>query len=103
MKATAKLNPAVSQALVNAGIFSFLFAEVVRAGRSDADLMALLAWCEHDYPERPGGIFMARLRAGAQVPQRFYGERCDVCGKVNGHAPNCKRGYESWFTGGMRS
>ena len=103
VKAQAKLNPVVSQALVNAGIFSFLFAEVVRAGRSDADLMALLAWCEHDYPERPGGIFMARLRAGAQVPQRFYGERCYVCVKVNGHSDTCRRRYDSWVTGVLRN
>ena len=83
----------VRTALLDAGIFSFLFGEVAQAGRSEKDLLALLSWCQEDYPERPGGIFMVRLRAGAQVPARYYGERCDVCGKISGHTEDCRRRY----------
>jgi hypothetical protein len=97
--AQALLSPQVSKALLDAGIFSFLFAEVARAGRPDEDLLALLAWCQEDYPERPGGIFVARLRAGALVPDRYYAERCDVCGKLNGHAETCRRRYLNWASG----
>ncbi len=91
------LPPAVSKTLLEAGIFSFLFPEIARIGRPQADLLALLAWCQDDYPERPGGIFMARLRGGTQVPARFYGERCSLCGKLNGHSETCRRRYESWL------
>lgn len=93
------LSAEVSKALLKAGIYSFLYTEVARAGLPDKDLLALLAWCEEDYPERPGGLFMTRLRTGAAAPERYYGERCDVCGKFNGHSETCRRRYTSWLNG----
>ena len=55
-----ELEPEVAQALEAAGIFNFLLSEVARSGRSSANLLALLAWCQADFPARPGGLFMRR-------------------------------------------
>jgi hypothetical protein len=70
-----------------------LLPEVARSGRKAADLSAMLAWCEEDKPQQPGGLFMARLRACAVVPDRFYGKRCAVCRRVGKHAPDCRMAY----------
>lgn len=79
--------------LIEAGVFSFLLPEVARAGWQEADLRALLAWCREDSPDKPGGVFMVRLRSQAVVPDRYYGEACDVCGRVGKHAADCRRRY----------
>ena len=79
--------------LIEAGVFSFLLPEVARAGWQNDDLLALLTWCEADNPEKPGGLFMVRLRAGVVVPGKYYGERCEVCHRVGKHADDCRRRY----------
>lgn len=89
------LPPDVSSALIQAGVFSFLLPEVARAGWKEADLLALLAWCQADQPGRPGGLFITRLRGGAVVPARFYREACASCGRIDGHASDCQRRYTS--------
>jgi hypothetical protein len=86
--------------LIEAGVFSFLLPEVARAGWEKEDLFALLAWCEEDSPAKPGGLFMARLRKGAIVPEHFYGERCPQCRRVGKHAPDCGRRYLEGLSGG---
>jgi hypothetical protein len=93
LKNGGELEPAVDAALRKAGVYSFLLPEVARAGWPSADLLALLAWCQADRPERPGGLFMARLRGKAEIPARFFGQRCEACGQAGGHAPDCRRRY----------
>jgi len=89
----AELPKELADDLIEAGIFSFLLPEVARSGWEKEDLAALLAWCEEDNRNKPGGLFMVRLRGGALVPERFYGKRCPVCRRVGKHAPDCRRGY----------
>jgi hypothetical protein len=89
------LDPEVARALLEAGVFSFLLPEVSQAGWKEDDLLALMAWCQADNPERPGGLFMARLRAGAEVPERYHEKPCTECGRVGEHDPECRRRYIS--------
>jgi len=91
------LSPELAQELVNAGVFSTLFTEVEASGCSEDYISALLAWCRHDYPERPGGLFMFRLRKRLVVPKSYYRTPCPACGQVGPHAPGCRAAMaESW-------
>ncbi len=88
-----RLEEDLENELIEAGVFSFMLPEVARSGWKKADLLALLVWCEMDRPEKPGGLFMARLRANVEVPDQYYGERCRVCRRVGKHAPDCRMRY----------
>ena len=89
----ATLPNSLRKELIQAGVFSFLLPEVARSGRSRQNLLALLAWCEEDKPEKPGQLFMVRLRLGVEVPARYFGERCPVCHRVGKHSDQCRRRY----------
>ena len=91
-----ELSPAVRQALADSGVFKSLFPEVSRAGWSDEELLALLAWSRADNPKRPGGLFMVRLRSGLTPPEAYYAPPCPTCGKLGGeHASDCSQRYIS--------
>jgi hypothetical protein len=80
-------------ALLEAGVFPRLLDEVARSGQSEPVLFALLTWARADQPACPAPLFMARLRAGAKPPGRFFGEACAMCGQTGGHTPDCRRRY----------
>lgn len=79
--------------LMERGLFPTLLPEVMASPYSEADLRALLAWCSIDAPERPAGLFMGRLRAGACAPAAYRGAPCSVCGQYGKHAPDCRRRF----------
>jgi hypothetical protein len=87
------LSVRLRNALLEGGVFPALLDEVGRSGREEAELFALLGWAREERPERPAALFMARLRAGAKPPGRFFGEACTVCGQTGGHTPDCRRRY----------
>ena len=95
----ADLPRRVKKELIQAGVFSFLLPEVARSGRNSRNLLALLTWCEEDDPEKPGRLFMARLRLGVEVPARYFGKRCPECHRVGKHTDRCSRRYTQWVTG----
>lgn len=90
---TCGLAPETVDALLAAGIFRGLLDEVISYGRSDEDLLALLAWAGEDQPKRPAGLFMARLRLHATAPDEYYGEACPDCGHYGGHTEHCRKRY----------
>jgi hypothetical protein len=79
--------------LLERGLFPMLLAEVAASSYSEADLRALLAWCSADSPERPAGLFMGRLRAGARAPKVYRGVPCPVCGQYGKHAADCRKRF----------
>ena len=84
------------QALEDSGVFSSLFSEVSRAGWSDEELLALVAWCRADNTKKPGGLFMVRLRSGLNPPESYYYPPCPNCGGTGGeHASDCSQRYIS--------
>jgi hypothetical protein len=95
-----QLSGAVEKRLREAGVFPALLAEVAaRAAEGkykDKDLLALLAWCETDQPERPGGLFMGRLRVGARATTEYYSPACPRCGLRGRHGPECPRRYTEY-------
>lgn len=91
------MSAALEETLREAGVFPGLLPEVAglaaRDGRSDADLRALLAWCQDDEPRRPAALFVARLRIGARAPDDYRRPACPRCGQRGGHSPECPRRY----------
>ena len=85
------------EALREAGLFASLVPEVARLaqrdGYSEADLLALLAWCRADEPKRPAALFIGRLRAGGRAPLEFAQPACPRCGQRGGHSRDCPRRY----------
>lgn len=79
--------------LMERGLFPTLLPEVTASPYSEADLRALLAWCSVDAPERPAGLFMGRLRAGACAPAAYRSAPCSVCGQYGKHALDCRRRF----------
>ena len=94
------LEPELVDELLEAGIFPSLLDEVGRSGRPPEALRALLAWARADKPTQPGGLFIARLRAGARPPERISQAFCPRCGGVNEHAEGCYMRFASPADGG---
>ena len=99
MEHAARASPLSSEvlaALEASGVFSSLYSEVAKAGWSDAELLALAAWCQSDNPKKPGGLFMVRLRSGLTPPEVYFHPPCPQCGKAGGeHTEECTRRYVS--------
>ena len=91
------LPPKLQASLGEAGIFTSLFPEIGRIAReqgwSAKDLLALLAWCQEDSPDRPGGLFVARLRREFRPPPKYYQPACPRCARRGKHEPGCPRSY----------
>jgi hypothetical protein len=81
--------------LLKAGVFPSLLGEIGCSGHPPEALRALLAWARDDNPEKPGGLFIARLRAGARPPEQFSHPPCPRCGGVSEHAESCYLRYIS--------
>lgn len=83
--------------LLEAGVFPALLGEVgeraAGGGYSEAELAALLEWCQADQPDCPAGLFIGRLRAGARPPAAYRTPACPHCGTRGKHGPDCPRRY----------
>lgn len=90
---SSRLSAEIGQALLEAGLFPSLLAEVAGSGYAENELRALLEWCREDQPERPAGLFMGRLRAGARPPETYLTPPCPRCGLRGKHSPECPRRY----------
>lgn len=103
-KSGGDLPPKLRASLEEAGVFTSLFPEIARTagekGWTDKDLHALLAWCAEDSPDRPGGLFMGRLRHGFRPPRRYYRPACPYCGNRGKHADGCRGKYAEPYPGG---
>ena len=80
-----------------AGVFPYLFDEVAQraadGGYTQNDLEALLDWCLASESERPGGLFIFRLRKGLHAPGKLADPPCPRCGLRGKHAPDCPHRY----------
>ncbi len=98
--AAPSLSPRLAGLLTDAGIFTALIPEIAKIARdqgwSETDLEALLGWCREEFPDRPGGMYVARLRRGFRPPERYYTPACPRCGMYGGHAQDCPRRYGTW-------
>jgi len=95
--AIPELPPKLQASLEKAGVFSGLIPEIARIaseqGWKAKDLRALLAWCVDDSPDRPGGLFVARIRRGFRPPKQYYHPACPYCGSYGKHEQGCPRSY----------
>ena len=91
--AETRLSADLQTRLREAGLFPSLLPEVAASAYSEDELRALLEWCCTDQPERPAGLFMGRLRAGAYPPAQFSQPACPRCGLRGKHKPECPRRY----------
>lgn len=93
-----KLKKAFVRRMEDAGVFSHLFDEVaecaVKGKYTHNQLEALLDWCVAENNDRPGGLFIYRLRKGVHAPGRLEAPPCPRCGKRGKHAPDCPRRYQ---------
>ena len=89
------LEPDLVDELLKAGVIPSLLGEIGRSGQPPDALRALLAWAREDNPEKPGGLFIARLRAGVRPPEHFCHPPCPRCGGVSEHAESCYLRYIS--------
>jgi hypothetical protein len=90
---THNLEPGLTAELLSAGVYPGLLSEIEDSGLTPEMIRALLAWSYVDNPDRPGGLFMARLRIGATPPKHFTQAPCSQCGQVGEHAPDCYMRY----------
>jgi hypothetical protein len=87
------LSTELQQVLLEAGVFPSLLPEVGATGRTDEDILALLAWVQDAQPSNPAPLFMARRRAGASAPPAFRVGACPRCGLRGRHGPECPSRY----------
>ena len=79
--------------MTEAGVFPYLFDEVAQVGYTQNDLEALLDWCLASGSDRPGGLFIFRLRKGLRAPGKLAQPACPRCGLRGKHAPDCPGRY----------
>lgn len=95
-KSIRKLSPALLEELLEAGVFPALLDEIANSPYSEDELRAMLAWVLQSKPNKPGGAFISRLRAGKPPPDSFLHPPCAYCGMRGGeHAPDCRGRYMS--------
>lgn len=93
--------PALPEAFIHrleeAGVFPHLMGEVAERAAAGGyclnDLEALLDWCIAAGTDRPGGLFIFRLRKGLHAPGKLAEPPCPRCGRRGGHAPDCPHRY----------
>jgi hypothetical protein len=88
-KTPRRLSKKLVAALEEAGIFAPMIEEAAASDYSEKDLWALLAWVKEECPQKPGGIFVYRMRSRSHPPARFFQTSCPECGRRGEHAPDC--------------
>lgn len=92
-----KLKKAFAARLEQAGVFPHLLGEVAEQAAggqyTQNELEALLDWCLAETPERPGGLFIFRMRKGLHAPGKLQAPPCPRCGKRGTHDPGCPQRY----------
>ena len=95
-KTIRKLSAEFCKEILAAGVFKSLLNELAVSPYSEDEMRSLLAWTREKEPERPAGLFIARVRARANPPEGYLQPPCPHCGWRGGkHAPDCRGRYIS--------
>lgn len=83
------LSTKLSTALKTADVNRKIWKDLVSSGRSEAELLALLAWSADSGSPKPGGVFVSRFRNGDIPPEKYFDPPHECCGHRGEHAKHC--------------